>query len=94
MRCQSSAAPPPTGALALTEKTMDLRGLKCPLPTLLVKKALTTLAPGDLIVAECTDPMAAIDIPHAVRESGDFLESKDRGQEHGTDLLTFRIRKK
>ena len=69
---------------------MDLRGLKCPLPTLLVKKALTTLAPGDLIVAECTDPMAAIDIPHAVRESGDILEAKDMG----TDLLTFRIRKK
>lgn len=69
---------------------MDLRGLKCPLPTLLVKKALTTLAPGDLIIAECTDPMAAIDIPHAVRESGDILEAKDLG----TDLLTFRIRKK
>jgi len=69
---------------------MDMRGLKCPLPTLLVKKALTALAPGDLIIAECTDPMAAIDIPHAVRETGDILEAKDLA----TDLLTFRIRKK
>jgi len=74
----------------LTEKTMDMRGLKCPLPTLLVKKALAALAPGDLIVAECTDPMAAIDIPHAVRESGDILEGKDLTPE----LLIFRIRKK
>ena len=74
----------------MTEKTMDMRGLKCPLPTLLVKKALTALAPGDLIVAQCTDPMAAIDIPHAVRESGDILE----GKETGPDLLIFRIRKR
>ena len=74
----------------MTDKTMDMRGLKCPLPTLLVKKALAALVPGDLIVAECTDPMAAIDIPHAVRESGDILEGKELGQ----DLLTFRIRKR
>lgn len=74
----------------MIEKTMDMRGLKCPLPALLVKKALTALAPGDLIVAQCTDPMAAIDIPHAVRESGDILE----GKETGPELLTFRIRKR
>ena len=74
----------------MTDKTLDMRGLKCPLPTLLVKKALAALAPGDLIVAECTDPMAAIDIPHAVRESGDILEGKELGQ----DLLTDRIRKR
>ena len=84
----------------MTEKTMDMRGLKCPLPTLLVKKALTALAPGDLIVAQCTDPMAAIDIPHAVQESGDILEGKDVvtaenvAQDSGPNLLIFRIRKR
>jgi tRNA 2-thiouridine synthesizing protein A len=82
----------------LTEKIMNLRGLKCPLPTLRVKKALSTLNSGDLIIAECTDPMAAIDIPHLVRQTGDILEAKEpgmeRGQESGQGLLTFRIRKK
>ena len=73
---------------------MDLRGLKCPLPTLRVKKMLSALQPGDLIVAECTDPMAAIDIPNLVRESGDTLESRESARERGQDLLTFRIRKK
>ena len=43
----------------MTEKAMNLRGLKCPLPALRVKKALTGLKSGDLIVAECTDPLAA-----------------------------------
>jgi tRNA 2-thiouridine synthesizing protein A len=78
----------------LTEKIMNLRGLKCPLPTLRVKKVLSTLKSGDLVVAECTDPMAAIDIPNLVRQTGDTLEAKDIGKEQGKDLLTFRIRKK
>ncbi len=73
---------------------MNLRGLKCPLPTLRVKKMLSTLQSGDLIVAECTDPMAAIDIPNLVRQTGDTLEAKEIGREQDKDLLTFRIRKK
>ena len=68
---------------------MDLRGLKCPLPTLLVKKALTTLAPGDLIIAECTDPMAAIDLPNLARETGSTIERQ--GDADGA--LVFHIRK-
>ena len=31
----------------MAEKTINLRGLKCPLPTLRVRKALTGLKPGD-----------------------------------------------
>ena len=69
---------------------MDLRGLKCPLPALRVRKMLSSLKSGDLIVAECTDPLTAIDIPNLLRETGDALE--DKSQADG--LLTFRIRKK
>ena len=74
----------------MTEKTMNLRGLKCPLPTLRVRKMLTSLKSGDLIVAECTDPLAAIDIPHLVRQTGDTLEAKSEAG----GVLTFKIRKK
>ena len=77
----------------MTEKIMNLRGLKCPLPTLRVKKMLSTLQPGDLVVAECTDPMAAIDIPNLLRQTGDTLEARETGKEQGKELLTFRIRK-
>jgi len=69
---------------------MDLRGLKCPLPALRVRKMLSSLRSGDLIVAECTDPLTAIDIPNLLRQTGDALE--DKGEAEG--LLTFRIRKK
>ena len=74
----------------MTETTMNLRGLKCPLPTLRVKKKLSGLSSGDLIVAECTDPLAAIHIPNLLRQTGDTLEDKTKAD----DVLTFRIRKK
>jgi tRNA 2-thiouridine synthesizing protein A len=74
----------------MSEKIMDLRGLKCPLPALRVRKMLSSLRSGDLIVAECTDPLTAIDIPNLLRETGDALEDKSQAE----GLLTFRIRKK
>ena len=52
---------------------LDLRGLNCPLPVLKAGKALFGLAPGDLLVVEATDPMAAIDIPHFCRQKGHRL---------------------
>lgn len=73
----------------MAEIIMNLRGLKCPLPTLRVKKKLAGLPSGDLIVAECTDPLAAIDIPNLVRQTGDTLEERSEAE----GVLTFRIRK-
>jgi len=69
---------------------IDLRGLKCPLPALRTRKALSRLHDGATLVVECTDPLAEIDIPNLVRETGDALEDKVR---HG-DVLVFRIRKR
>ena len=72
---------------------MNLRGLKCPLPALRVKKMLSSLKSGDIIVAECTDPLAALDIPNLLRQTGDILEGQDKAKEKDGVLLTFRIRK-
>lgn len=69
---------------------IDLRGLKCPLPALRTRKALSRLQGGATLVVECTDPLAEIDIPNLVRETGDALEDQAR---HG-DVLIFRIRKR
>jgi tRNA 2-thiouridine synthesizing protein A len=74
----------------MTETVMNLRGLKCPLPALRVRKKLSALQSGDVIVAECTDPLAAIDIPNLLRQTGDTLEGKNEAE----DVLSFRIRKK
>ena len=74
----------------MSETIMNLRGLKCPLPALRVRKRLSALKSGDLIVAECTDPLAAIDIPNLLRQTGDTLV----GKAEADGVLTFRIRKK
>ncbi|WP_454814621.1 sulfurtransferase TusA family protein [Labrys neptuniae] len=55
---------------------IDLRGLKCPLPVLRAQKELARLAPGDRLILECTDPMAAIDLPNLMRETGDIYEGR------------------
>ena len=73
----------------MAEKTFDLRGLKCPLPALRTRKALAAMRPGDILVVACTDPLAAIDIPALLAQTGDILEAK-HGEEGAT---TFRIRK-
>ena len=73
----------------MTETHLNLRGLKCPLPALKTRKALAGVEPGAVIVVECTDPLAAIDIPNLLNETQDVLEA--RSEKDGT--LVFRIRK-
>ncbi len=73
----------------MTDTHLNLRGLKCPLPALKTRKALAGLPAGAVIVVECTDPLAAIDIPNLLNETRDVLEAQ--GEQDGA--LVFRIRK-
>ena len=73
----------------MPDARLNLRGLKCPLPALKTRKALKSLAPGDLLTVECTDPLAAIDIPALLQETGDRLEA----QKKTADAVLFTIRK-
>lgn len=74
----------------MAEKTFDLRGLKCPLPVLRTRKALAGMAPGDVLIVSCTDPLAGIDIPNLLRQTGDTLEET----RNEALVLTFRIKKR
>lgn len=73
----------------MSETQLDLSGLKCPLPALKTRKALQGLKAGDQLVVTCTDPLAAIDIPNLLRETGDALEEQSATER----ALVFRIRK-
>lgn len=76
-------------AETMAETILDLRGLKCPLPVLLTRKALDAAAPGAVLLVQCTDPLAGLDIPNLVRETGDLFE----GAEPGDGYLTLRVRR-
>ena len=73
----------------MAEKTVSLKGLKCPLPALRTKKLLAGMASGDRLTIECTDPLAALDIPNLLRQTGDALEARSEAD----GVLSFRIMK-
>jgi tRNA 2-thiouridine synthesizing protein A len=72
------------------ETVLDLRGLRCPQPVLRAKKALRTVPLGGVLVLECTDPLAVIDVPHFARQTGHDLVEQRR--EHG--LFVFKLVKR
>jgi tRNA 2-thiouridine synthesizing protein A len=57
------------------DETLDLRGLKCPLPALLAKKALARLPAGAILTVAADDPMSVVDIPHMCHGEGHAVES-------------------
>ncbi len=71
------------------DETLDLRGLKCPLPVLRTRKALAGLAAGSILAVQCTDALAVIDVPHLLRQTGDELLDV----RHDAGVVSFRIRK-
>jgi tRNA 2-thiouridine synthesizing protein A len=60
--------------------TLDLTGLKCPLPALMTRKALKSVSAGDFLEVHCSDPLSVIDIPTLIRETGDTVEITERSE--------------
>ncbi|EHK56535.1 SirA-like protein [Mesorhizobium alhagi CCNWXJ12-2] len=52
------------------------------MPALKTRKALSGIGPGDRLEVRCTDPLASIDIPNLVNETGDRLEATRRDGDH------------
>jgi tRNA 2-thiouridine synthesizing protein A len=72
------------------DHTLDLIGLKCPLPALKTAKLLKTMRAGATLRVHCSDPMAVIDIPNLLNETGDLLIAQ---RQEGT-VLVFEIEKR
>ncbi|MCS6625241.1 sulfurtransferase TusA family protein [Roseibacterium beibuensis] len=49
---------------------VDARGHRCPTPSLKLQKAMRDAAPGTRLTLLATDPMARIDVPHLLAETG------------------------
>ena len=54
----------------MNDPKLDLRGLKCPLPALFSRRALSRAKPGAVIEVWADDPMAPVDIPHMCHGEG------------------------
>lgn len=51
-------------------RTVDARGLLCPLPAVLARAELTSLPPGEELVVLATDPEAPIDLAAVAADHG------------------------
>jgi tRNA 2-thiouridine synthesizing protein A len=58
------------------ERTLDARGLNCPLPLIKARAALASLAPGDVLVVLATDPEAPIDLAALAADDGHALATE------------------
>lgn len=68
-------------------ETLDLRGLKCPLPVLKARKALRSCQVGERLWLETTDPLAVIDIPAFCQENGHVLVEAQEHEDHNRFLI-------
>lgn len=64
----------------MARQTLDAKGLLCPLPVLRARKVMKTLAVGDVLVVEATDPGAPRDFQAFCEATGNaLLSSADSG---------------
>jgi tRNA 2-thiouridine synthesizing protein A len=74
----------------MPETTLDTRGLKCPLPVLRARKAMQSVAPGELLRVLATDPAAVRDLQAFCAATGHELV--EHGEQAGE--FTFLLRRK
>ena len=59
-------------------KSLDLKGLLCPIPVVKVSKAIKDIQIGEVIEATATDPGVMMDIPAWCKSSGNEMLAMDR----------------
>ena len=68
---------------------IDARGHRCPTPTLRLRRGLEQVASGDVVLLLADDPLARIDVPHFISQTGGAL----LGLETQERQLRFLVRK-
>jgi len=73
----------------MVAKTLDTKGLNCPLPVLKARRAMKELAGGEVLEVLATDPGAVKDFEHFSEATGHvLLESRE-----ADGVFIFHLRK-
>ncbi|MDO8672450.1 MAG: sulfurtransferase TusA family protein [Dehalococcoidia bacterium] len=71
------------------DRTVDCRGLLCPMPIVETKRAIATLAVGQILEVLATDPGSKRDMPAFAKNTGnELVEAGEEGK-----VFRFLIRK-
>ena len=68
---------------------LDTKGLRCPLPVLRARKAMKSLAAGDVLEVHATDPESVKDFKAFCETTGDTLVAANEA----AGVFIFQIRK-
>ena len=72
-------APPRSEPGASTpDRTLDVRGLACPIPVARTAQALAAMSPGEVVEVLATDPDSELDVLAWAARSGDEVVSIER----------------
>lgn len=74
---------------AVSEASLDCRGLLCPFPVIRIQDRIAKLAPGSRLEAICTDPGVLRDVPAWCRINGHAVLRAD--SEDGEFRLVIRV---
>jgi TusA-related sulfurtransferase len=77
-------------------KTLDARGLKCPMPIVKAKKEIDALAPGEVLKVVATDPGSVLDFQGWMKANSNYelLKQEEGKDEQGRKTFSHFIRRK
>jgi TusA-related sulfurtransferase len=80
----------------MAERTLDVRGAKCPVPIVKAKKELDGMAPGDVLEVLATDPGSVGDFQGWARTSKTALlkQQSTRTDETGREVYVHLLERK
>jgi TusA-related sulfurtransferase len=70
-------------------KTLDLKGLACPMPVVKMSKGIKEVAVGEIVEAITTDPGSLTDFPAWAKTSGNEIVKTDQGG----DVIKFYVKR-
>ena len=78
------------------DRSLDARGLKCPMPIVKAKKELDALAVGQVLEVVATDPGSVLDFQGWMKtsKSCELLAQREGKDEQGRTTYTHVIRRK
>jgi TusA-related sulfurtransferase len=78
------------------QKTLDARGLKCPMPILKAKKEIDATPPGDVLKVIATDPGSVLDFQGWIKTSANYelLQQEEGTDEQGRKIFIHYLRRK
>ena len=77
-------------------RTLDARGLKCPMPIVKAKKEMDTIPAGQVLKVIATDPGSVLDFQGWMKTSASFelVKQEESKDEQGRAIFVHHLRRK